>query len=193
MKKTILTIQGSPRLQGNTNNVLTLLESKLTQTYNINRINLQTKHINYCLGCNKCQQTSAYKCVQQDDMNDLLSNLIEADVIIYATPLYGHNYSAQLKTFLDRHVPLMKFEENDQSVTNMQIHSALQNKPVALLVTCQGPIEDNTELIQQLFEKYTQSTLTKNLGTYIFPFTQDNTNQTQIDLNTIDTLVSKLR
>ena len=41
-------------------------------------------------------------CPQHDDMPDLLQRMIDADVIVLATPVYFYTMNAQMKTLIDR-------------------------------------------------------------------------------------------
>lgn len=67
-------------------------------------INLKGKKIKFCIGCLACQKTG--KCVQKDDMAEMIAKVQNADTIIFATPIYYYEMSGQLKTFLDRCNPL---------------------------------------------------------------------------------------
>lgn len=170
--KHILAIMGSPRKNGNTARLLKRISELTPESCDMEIIDLSEYHINGCRGCSYCQQnTEKFECVQKDDVNRLLQKIINADAVLYASPLYGHNYSGQMKIFLDRHVPLFKFVGGkDKSVDEMEIVSAITNKPVGLVVSCQGPEENNTELIKMLFEKFCESSLAHCAGKYIFPF-----------------------
>ncbi len=177
----ITLISGSPRRKGNTATVLEGIEKLLTNSYEVERIDITEYDINGCLGCSKCQAvTDKPSCIQKDDADKLLKTLMQSDLIIYGSPLYGHCYSAQLKTFFDRQVALFKFVEGkDKSVSEMEIKSLIAQKPVMLLVTCQGPEENNTELIKLLFDKYCETSQTLSLGKFVIPFCTDNTLQTR--------------
>ncbi len=60
-----------------------------------------TKHqINYCIGCVSCYKNG--RCVQKDELNDILAKIVAADGIIYSSPNYIDGVTAQLKTLLDR-------------------------------------------------------------------------------------------
>lgn len=166
-------ISGSPRKDGNTANILALLAQRLGSAAKVEILYLADYHINGCLGCSHhCQQSlHTLGCIQQDDVEKLLNKLIEADVIFYGTPLYGHSYSGQLKLFMDRHVALFKFVGgSDKAVSEMDIHSLISKKTVGLIVSCQGPEEENTELIKAQFDKFCESSLTHCIGKYIFPW-----------------------
>lgn len=59
--------------------------------------------MNYCTGCGVCNST--HKCVQKDDMAEIMDKMVNADVIVFATPVYFYTMDAQLKTLIDRTVP----------------------------------------------------------------------------------------
>ena len=67
-------------------------------------ISLKDLNIKFCIGCLSCQKTG--KCAIDDDMNKVINKVKEADVIVFATPVYYYGISGQLKTFLDRCNPL---------------------------------------------------------------------------------------
>ena len=77
-------------------------------------IALKGKNIKFCIGCLACQKTG--KCVQKDDMADLIGKVQNADVLIFATPIYYYEMSGQLKTFLDRCNPLYSQENKFKDV-----------------------------------------------------------------------------
>ena len=54
-----------------------------------------------CVGCDHCE-CGKKDCVFKDDMMRLYPKLEEADLIAFATPLYYHGMSAQIKAVIDR-------------------------------------------------------------------------------------------
>ena len=56
-----------------------------------------------CSGCYYCS-THGGACVHKDDMADILQKMIDADVIVLASPVYFYSISAQLKAVIDRTV-----------------------------------------------------------------------------------------
>lgn len=191
----ILAVMGSPRANGNTARLLNRIKESLPETDELELVTLTAYNLHGCTGCSRCQSdTEHFRCVQQDDGNLLLQKIIEADVVLYGTPLYGHNYSGQLKLFLDRHTPLFKFVSgHDKAVNEMEILSILNHKPVGLIVSCQGPEENNTELIQMLFDQFCNSSLAQCMGKYIFPFCNPNADQSEYDEQVIQQVVQGIQ
>lgn len=183
----ILAIMGSPRENGNTAGILERLQASAQEDDNVEIIALRDYKIHGCTGCSSCQKdTGDFTCIQKDDGNLLLEKIRKADAVLYATPLYGHNYSGQLKIFLDRHLPLFKFVGGmEKAVDEMEILSAIENKPVGLIVSCQGPEENNTELIKQLFDKFCESSLAVCFGKYVFPFCGPDVSLSSYNMETV--------
>lgn len=104
MSKNVLIISASPRKGGNSDLLCDqFLQGALDAGHHAEKIALREHKINYCLGCGVCN--TAHKCVQKDDMSELLNKMVEADVIVLATPVYFYSMDGQLKTFIDRTVP----------------------------------------------------------------------------------------
>ena len=72
--------------------------------HNVEYISLKDINLKFCLGCLLCQKTG--KCVINDDVKQYLEKISNADVLVFATPIYYYCMSGQLKTFLDRLNPL---------------------------------------------------------------------------------------
>lgn len=102
MNKKVLIIASSPRKGGNSD---VLCEQFLQGTrqagHNAEIIYLRNKKINYCTGCGACLGKKE-DCAQKDDMSEILDKMIEADVIVLATPVYFYTMCAQMKTMIDR-------------------------------------------------------------------------------------------
>ena len=70
----------------------------------VDLLSLKGKKIQYCIGCLACLKTG--KCVQKDDAPEIMEKLRRADVLVFATPIYYYEMCGQMKTLLDRTVPL---------------------------------------------------------------------------------------
>jgi len=103
MKK-VLIISASPRKGGNSDLLCDqFLKGAQEAGHQAEKIRLSDYKINFCQGCGVCNNTHA--CFQKDDMKLLLDKMIEANVIVLATPVYFYSMNGQLKTFIDRCVP----------------------------------------------------------------------------------------
>lgn len=102
MSKKVLVLSASPRKGGNSDLLCDqfMLGSKKARNQ-VEKIFLRDKKINYCTGCGTCQSNGG-KCVQKDDMAEVLDKMIAADVIVMATPVYFYTMNAQMKTLIDR-------------------------------------------------------------------------------------------
>ena len=72
--------------------------------HDVELISLKGKDIKYCIGCLSCQNTGS--CVLTDDVADIMSKVKEAEVIVYASPIYYYEMCGQMKTLLDRLNPI---------------------------------------------------------------------------------------
>jgi len=72
--------------------------------HEVKKIRLADCRIGFCRGCLVCQETQ--KCVIADDAADIAEQMGQADVLVFATPIYYYEMSGQLKTMLDRANPL---------------------------------------------------------------------------------------
>ena len=67
-------------------------------------ISLKNKTINFCKGCLACGKT--HRCIINDDTNAIVDKMEQADVIVWATPIYYYTMSGLMKTMIDRANPL---------------------------------------------------------------------------------------
>ena len=61
-----------------------------------------------CLGDRRCWTKTPGKCVQDDDVSMLLPKIQEADIIVFATPLYVDGMPGTLKNLIDRLIPIIE-------------------------------------------------------------------------------------
>ncbi len=102
MAKNVLVMSGSPRKGGNSDLLCDQFVLGATEAgYRVEKIVIADKRINYCTACDACQGNGG-RCVQKDDMAEILDKMISADVIVMATPVYFYTMSGQMKTVIDR-------------------------------------------------------------------------------------------
>lgn len=104
MSKKVLILSSSPRKGGNSDTLCgRFMEGAKESGHIVEKVFLKDKKINYCTSCGYCFDTQ--KCSQKDDMADILDKMIDADVIVLATPVYFYSMCAQMKTLIDRTTP----------------------------------------------------------------------------------------
>ncbi|MDO5536132.1 MAG: flavodoxin family protein [Desulfovibrionaceae bacterium] len=107
--KSVLILSSSPRRDGNSDILAdAFAEGAREAGHRVEKISLRDKTINFCRGCLSCQKT--LRCVIRDDANDIAQQMKDADVLVFATPIYYYGLSGQLKTMLDRANPLYPAE-----------------------------------------------------------------------------------
>ena len=55
-----------------------------------------------CLGCEYCHGKGAGKCVQKDDMEKVMPAYQDCDMIVFASPIYYFDMTAQLSAAIQR-------------------------------------------------------------------------------------------
>lgn len=114
----IIILQGSPNKNGST----AILTKKFTTGaqvagHSVKQFDVDKMNINPCTGCVACGYEEP--CVQKDDNQIIREEILNADMIVFATPLYYYGMSAQLKTVIDR------FCAYNSSITGKHMKSAL--------------------------------------------------------------------
>lgn len=77
-----------------------VLEGALSAGANVSKIFVRDLNISGCLNCGECNETGL--CVVEDDMHRMYSELLEADIIVIATPIFFYGMTSQIKAFIDR-------------------------------------------------------------------------------------------
>lgn len=102
MSKKVLILSGSPRKGGNSDILCDeFLRGAREAGHQVEKVRPTEKKIAPCLGCYYCASHGG-ECVRRDDMADLLQQMIDADVIVLASPVYFYSINAQLKAVIDR-------------------------------------------------------------------------------------------
>ncbi len=97
-------ISGSPRKGGNSDILCDrFMQGAMESGNTVEKVFLHDLKIGHCMACYGCRGTK--KCVQKDDMEALLEKMIEADILVLATPVYFYSMDGMLKTMIDRTLP----------------------------------------------------------------------------------------
>ncbi len=145
----VLILEGGARKQGNTATVCGWVTEELESLgHQVERVYLFDKQISGCLACGQCKQdVDKAACVQQDDANDILEKMVNAQVALFTSPLYFWGLAGPLKTFIDRTFSLyVQYHQPDHQ-------SLVEGQRQALLMTGGGPFENNAEAAFIAFDR----------------------------------------
>lgn len=104
MSKNVLILSGSPRKGGNSDILCDqFAEGARESGHNVEKIRVAAKDIHPCMACYHCRDNGG-ECIFKDDMTEVLQKMIDADVLVLASPVYFYSIDAQLKAVIDRTV-----------------------------------------------------------------------------------------
>ncbi|MCR5795770.1 MAG: flavodoxin family protein [Solobacterium sp.] len=99
----ILVLNGSPHLNGATSDMVNAFKKGAEEAGNeVICINAAHKNIRGCMGCDYCRNIEKGVCVQKDDMQEVYPEILRADMVVFASPIYYFTLSAQLQAVIHR-------------------------------------------------------------------------------------------
>ena len=108
----ILALNSSPRTGGGSKTEImlnSLVNGMREAGAEVEVAALSKKRINYCAGCFSCWTQTPGTCIHKDDMTqELFPKWLEADLVVYASPLYHFTVNAAMKTFIERTLPILE-------------------------------------------------------------------------------------
>ncbi|QJW48366.1 flavodoxin family protein [bacterium BFN5] len=128
MKK-IIALNGSPRENGTTAALVDeVFKGAAEQGAQVKSFYLNELKIKGCQSCYACKEQG--RCILQDDMQPLYDEIAGADAIVFATPVYMWQMTAQLKLVIDRLYPFLKPDYSSYLAPNKKILLAVtQGRP----------------------------------------------------------------
>ena len=150
----ILFISGSAR-NGNCKELLETIQKNFWLDYHTDLIYIRDFNLKPCQGCFQCEDESNPLCVSDDKMNILLDKVMDADIVVLATPNYFYNISSLTKNFIDRTYPFY---------TNKK----LQGKKFIYLYVGGDDISNTKKYLDNAMYGFTICHEVKVLGSYAF-------------------------
>lgn len=99
----ILVLNGSPRVNGSTAKMVNAFaEGAREAGHEVTILPVGTMRISGCLGCEYCHTKGDGKCVQRDDEEQVYMAIADAEMLVFASPVYYFTLSAQLQAALHR-------------------------------------------------------------------------------------------
>ena len=157
--KKVLLLDSSPRgTKGYTKLYCDSIEGFLLEKdVEVNHILLSKYKINPCLGCLQCWIKNDGECIIQDDVKELYKLYEEADLIIFAFPLYAYGVPGILKNFMDRGV-MRQYPYFEKGISEIR-HPRREknNKAFVVFSICGFPGSDQFNSVKHFFKLYSHS------------------------------------
>lgn len=136
-----MAIVGSQREYGNSF-LLTKETLKPLKEINYEIIQLAKKEIKFCNLCGRCESR---ECPLEDDFNEILEKMKEADGIVFAYPKYLFKVPTKLLCFLERLDVIHHFRKHpgysEELRLKQNVSPPLEGKPCCLFVVTDRPGE----------------------------------------------------
>lgn len=100
----LIVFHGSPRMNGSTAQMIQALSDGIRDVQpdaEIRVVHLYDYSYTGCKSCFACKEGRSH-CLFPDDIHEILSDAFRADGLVFASPIYFMDVSAQMKAFLER-------------------------------------------------------------------------------------------
>ena len=102
MSKKIVVITGSPRKNGNSFAMTdAFIKAAEEKGHGITRFDAAMMNVGGCHACETCYKTGK-ACSFDDDFNMIAPAILEADAVVFTTPVYWYSIPAQIKGVIDK-------------------------------------------------------------------------------------------
>lgn len=124
----------------------------------VERIDLAGLELKHCIDCQRCQtETHFLRCVLKDDMDMVYQRMREADLIVFATPVYTFGMSSLLKTVLERYYFTAKVQKFSITQSGLFFHNVDERicaKPFAVVAVCDNMMDATPHNVIGYFQTY---------------------------------------
>jgi multimeric flavodoxin WrbA len=169
----VLAFNGSPRKEkGATDRILQQFMKGVEEAgAKAETIYLAEKKINYCSGCFNCWVVHPGKCIYKDDMEEILRRIGEADMLVYASPVYVDGVTAQMKTMMDRNITSAQpfIEYHDGHMRHPKLKEGDGDKKMVLISTCGFGEIDNFDPIVAHIKAASKNMRAEFIGALVRP------------------------
>ena len=124
----LLIINGSPRAEGNTSELVRQFRKVIGNKASVEEIHIYDIEINGCKNCGACQKkTLKEHCAIIDGMTPLYQKFLSSDVVVLATPIYMWKFTPCTLAFLNRLHSLCRSADFS--------YNAMEGKAIAVMMT----------------------------------------------------------
>ncbi len=141
-KRKCLIISASPRRHGNSEVLCQqFARGAQEQGVDVEIIHLNAYQIAPCIACEYCRHHDN-QCFRQDDANQIIQKMIDADIWVLSTPVYFYSVSAQLKLLIDRifarEYEIKNHQKEKMLISSSQVVHQITSKWLAQLKVYEG-------------------------------------------------------
>lgn len=149
MKK-ILAFNGSARKYGNTWYMLdAFLKGVDEMEQDWERFEADKINLEYCNGCLRCNLLKRCS-IRGDDWSEISDKILQSDVLVFASPVYFHHVSAQMKKIIDRFRSFVHVQITETGLLHKPHHP--WNKDFVLLLTLGSSSSADAQPVIELFK-----------------------------------------
>ncbi len=147
MSKKIVVITGSPRKGGNSFAMTdAFIKAAEAKGHTVTRFDAAMKEVGGCRACETCFKTGK-ACSFDDDFNTIAPAILEADAVVFTTPVYWYSIPAQIKGVIDR---LFSFVVGGKDIAGKEcaIIACCEEEDMSVLDGVRIPIERSAALMK---------------------------------------------
>lgn len=187
----ILAFRSSPRLNGNSSVMLDeFIRGAHESQAIVEEIKVHQLDLQYCTGCLKCNLLQ--RCaIRHDDWQQLSQQILAADALVFASPVYFHHFPAPVKKILDRFRSFMKVQIIEEGLE----HTPWQEwrKHFVLLLALGSSVPDDAQPITDLFNFMIEVLGPENKLSVVIGTRLAVANQVRLSLAELQLLYAKLK
>ncbi len=98
----IAILNGSPREENTAAMVEAFRQGAESAGHDVEVLHVGKMKINGCLACEYCHGAGEGKCIQKDDIEEIMPAYLESEMIVFASPLYYATLTAQIEAAIQR-------------------------------------------------------------------------------------------
>lgn len=145
----ILALIGSPRKNSNCENIVDeIAKGAMENGHTVTKYIIQNLDVAPCSGCESCRQGK--DCIHEDDGKEIIDKLANGASVIFASPIYFGQMSAQAKTIVDRFYSIFnnpnKSFGKDAKAAVVLTHAFPGSYDSYLKLTIAQPFENNMQM-----------------------------------------------
>ena len=142
-------ILGNTRVISNTEALTNILAEALADKgIDVAQVSLREKNVQSCVGCDKCHSIhDSFGCVIEDDMAGIANEILSADLIVLASPIYTWMPTPPMKAVMDRFYAFTKYPKGSGAF------NLLNKQKIAMVATSGDDCEKNCDLFDEAIRR----------------------------------------